>query len=114
MQTQSRRTRWPALVVAALMGATSVAAFSPPLIPAYAAAVQPGGYADLVARVAPGVVYIEVTKAAATAAISSADLPPVSRPDSSPRTSAIRGSRATLRSKRVWEPDSSSRLSATS
>lgn len=76
MQTRSGRTGWPALVVAALMGATSVAAFSPPLIPAYAAAVQPGGYADLVARVAPGVVYIEVTKAAATAAISPADLPP--------------------------------------
>ena len=76
MQTQPKTTRWPALVAAALMGATSVAAFSPPLIPAYAAAVQPGGYADLVARVAPGVVYIEVTKAAPTAAISPADLPP--------------------------------------
>ena len=76
MQTQSKRTRWPALVVAALMGATSVAALRPSLIPAYAAAVQPGGYADLVARVAPGVVYIEVTKAAAVAAISPADLPP--------------------------------------
>ncbi|MES2143483.1 MAG: trypsin-like peptidase domain-containing protein, partial [Pseudomonadota bacterium] len=37
---------------------------------------QPGGYADLVARVAPGVVYIEVTKAAATSAIGPADLPP--------------------------------------
>lgn len=52
------------LMLAALMGATSVLSLNSGTAPAYAAAVQPGGYVDLVERVAPAVVYVEVTKTA--------------------------------------------------
>jgi serine protease Do len=76
MQTKSGNLRWPALMLAALMGATAVGALAPALTPAHAYSVQPGGYADLVARVSPAVVYIEVTKKAEAAAFDPADLPP--------------------------------------
>ncbi len=76
MQIRSKFSPWPALVIGALMGATSVAALTPAFVPAYATTVQPGGYADLVTRVAPGVVYIEVTKTAANAGISPVELLP--------------------------------------
>jgi serine protease Do len=46
-------------IVAGLLAGASV----PALIPSAALAVPPGGYADLVERLTPGVVYIEVTKA---------------------------------------------------
>lgn len=77
--TQSSR-RWPVLVLSALLGATSVIAISP----SFAAqdtsvatpGAQPGGYADLVDRVSPAVVYIEITKKADVAGFNPADLPP--------------------------------------
>lgn len=76
MSRISRPRRWPALALGALLGATSVAALAPALTPAYALAVQTGGYADLVARVSPAVVYIEVTKKAEMTGLNPADLPP--------------------------------------
>lgn len=76
MQTRPNSRRWPALMLGALMGATAIGAMVPTLTPAYAYSVQPGGYADLVARVSPAVVYIEVTKKAEAADFNSADLPP--------------------------------------
>ncbi|MEI2807522.1 Do family serine endopeptidase [Albidovulum sp.] len=56
--------RLPALALGAFLGATALTAVTPALValPAHAAAVQPGGYVDLVEKVAPAVVYIEVTK----------------------------------------------------
>ncbi len=56
--------RLPALALGALLGATALTAATPAFVaePAAAAAVQPGGYVDLVETVAPAVVYIEVTK----------------------------------------------------
>lgn len=60
----SSRFRLRALAVGALLGATALVPFTPAFAPspAYAAAVQQGGYVDLVAKVAPAVVYLEVTK----------------------------------------------------
>lgn len=60
---RSPARRLPALALGALLGATALTAATPALVaePA-AAAVQPGGYVDLVEKVAPAVVYIEVTK----------------------------------------------------
>jgi serine protease Do len=63
-------------VLGALMGATALTALTPVISPAQAYAVQPGGYADLVARVAPAVVYIEVTQKAQNAEFNPSDLPP--------------------------------------
>ncbi|MFN4159733.1 MAG: Do family serine endopeptidase [Gemmobacter sp.] len=76
MQTKTRTRAFPALVLGALMGATAVTALAPAISPAQAYAVQPGGYADLVARVAPAVVYIEVTQKAQAADFNPADMPP--------------------------------------
>jgi serine protease Do len=60
--TQTILTRRPrrlsGLVLATLLGATSLSAFAPAL----AEAATQGGYVDLVQRVSPSVVYIEVTK----------------------------------------------------
>ncbi|MFN4131412.1 MAG: hypothetical protein ACK4GC_16575, partial [Paracoccaceae bacterium] len=50
MQTKTRTRALPALVLGALMGATALTALTPAVSPAQAYAVQPGGYADLVAR----------------------------------------------------------------
>ncbi|WP_347312136.1 Do family serine endopeptidase [Defluviimonas sp. SAOS-178_SWC] len=71
------RGRVPALVVGALMGATALTAAAPAFMPqpAYAFAAPQGGYVDLVAKVAPAVVYIEVTKAAAPADFNSESMP---------------------------------------
>lgn len=76
MQTKTRTRTFPALVLGALMGATALTALAPTISPAYAYAVQPGGYADLVARVAPAVVYIEVSQKAQAADFNPADMPP--------------------------------------
>ena len=73
----SLRGRVPALVVGALMGATALTAAAPALMPqpAFASAAPQGGYVDLVAKVAPSVVYIEVTKSAARAEFSPENMP---------------------------------------
>ncbi len=73
----SLRGRVPALVVGALMGATALTAAAPALVPqpAFAYAAPQGGYVDLVAKVAPAVVYIEVTKSAAPAEFSPENMP---------------------------------------
>ncbi len=73
----SLRGRVPALVVGALMGATALTAAAPVLMPqpAFAYAAPQGGYVDLVAKVAPAVVYIEVTKSAAPAEFSPGNMP---------------------------------------
>lgn len=73
----SLRGRVPALVVGALMGATALTAAVPALVPqpAFAYAAPQGGYVDLVAKVAPAVVYIEVTKSAAPAEFSPENMP---------------------------------------
>lgn len=76
MQTNTRTSPLPAFVLGALMGATALTALTPVISPAQAYAVQPGGYADLVARVAPAVVYIEVTQKAQNAEFNPSDLPP--------------------------------------
>jgi serine protease Do len=76
MQTRKTSRRWPALMLGALMGATAVGVIAPTVTPAQAYSVQPGGYADLVARVSPAVVYIEVTKKAEPAGFNPADMPP--------------------------------------
>lgn len=75
--TSSRARRLPALALGALMGATALTAITPAFspAPAYAAAVQPGGYVDLVAKVAPAVVYIEVTKMLDQPAFAPGDMP---------------------------------------
>lgn len=61
---RSPARRLPALALGAFLGATALTSVTPALValPANAAAVQPGGYVDLVEKVAPAVVYIEVTK----------------------------------------------------
>lgn len=61
---RSPARRLPALALGAFLGATALTSVTPALValPAHAAAVQPGGYVDLVEKVAPAVVYIEVTK----------------------------------------------------
>ncbi|MCB2116343.1 MAG: Do family serine endopeptidase [Rhodobacteraceae bacterium] len=51
----------PALALVALMGGTALTSLPTPLM---AAGAPQGGYVDLVAKVAPAVVYIEVAKAA--------------------------------------------------
>lgn len=63
MTTPTRFTRLPALALGALMGATALTAVAPAITPApaQAATAQPGGYVELVEKVAPAVVYIEVT-----------------------------------------------------
>lgn len=73
----SLRGRVPALVVGALMGATALTAAAPAFVPqpAFAYAAPQGGYVDLVAKVAPAVVYIEVTKSAAPAEFSPENMP---------------------------------------
>lgn len=60
------KSRLSAVAIAALMGATAIGGVSQTLMadPAYAAPTPQGGYVDLVAKVAPAVVYIEVTKKA--------------------------------------------------
>lgn len=75
MQHKSRPQRWPAYALAALLGATALTSIAPILTPAQAAVVPAGGYADLVDRVAPAVVRIEVTQKAAGAGVAPADLP---------------------------------------
>src|SRR5690606_4671578 len=75
--TRSRTLRLPALALGALMGATALTAVTPAFTPApaYAAAVQPGGYVDLVEKVAPAVVFIEVTKAVEQPAMTPGNIP---------------------------------------
>ena len=75
MLKTSTPRRWPMLALSALLGATALTATGFALTPALATAAQAGGYADLVDRVAPAVVYIEVTKAAETAGVNPAGLP---------------------------------------
>jgi serine protease Do len=58
----SRKTRVAGLALAAILGATSLTALAPGPTPALAGTVPAGGYVDLVERVSPAVVYIEVTK----------------------------------------------------
>lgn len=76
-RSHCRSRRLPALALGALMGATALAAVAPAFTPApaQAAAVQSGGYVDLVEKVAPAVVYIEVTKAAESPAPVPGDMP---------------------------------------
>jgi serine protease Do len=63
MQEKTKRRIWPALFMSAALGAVSVAALETAAVsPAFAATARTGGYADLVERVAPAVVYVEVTK----------------------------------------------------
>lgn len=76
MQFRSKSLPWSAVTIGALLGATSVSVLSPAFFPAHAAAVVAGGYADLVARVSPGVVYIEVTKSIPGTGTSPAEMPP--------------------------------------
>lgn len=68
MQTSKNtlRSRLPALALGVLMGATALTTVAPVIAPpAFAGpAVPQGGYVDLVDKVAPAVVYIEVTKKA--------------------------------------------------
>jgi serine protease Do len=66
----------PALTIAALMGAASIAALTHGATPAIAAGVPAGGYVDLVARVAPAVVTIEVSKTASLASTDGEDIQP--------------------------------------
>jgi len=75
--TRSRTLRLPALALGALMGATALTAVTPAFTPApaYAASVQPGGYVALVEKVAPAVVYIEVTKAVEQPAMTPGNMP---------------------------------------
>ncbi len=72
------RLRLPALALGTLLGATALVPFIPAFAPsaAYAAAVRPGGYVDLVATVAPAVVYIEVTKTIDQPAMAPGTMPP--------------------------------------
>lgn len=74
----SSRFRLPALALGTLLGATALVPFTPVFAPApaYAAAVQQGGYVDLVAKVAPAVVYIEVTKTIDQPAMMPDGVPP--------------------------------------
>ncbi|MDT8856009.1 trypsin-like peptidase domain-containing protein [Paracoccaceae bacterium Fryx2] len=71
-----RARHLPAFVLGAVLASTSVVALAPAFGPADAYAAATGGHADLVARVAPGVVLIEVTRAAPTmAGINPAEMP---------------------------------------
>lgn len=77
---ETNRSRIPALLVGALMGATALTAITPILAPPAMAtpaapAVAQGGYVDLVAKVAPAVVYIEVTKKADPAEFYGQNMP---------------------------------------
>ena len=74
---QPNRSRVPALLVGALMGAMALTAVTPVFAPpAMAAAAMPqGGYVDLVAKVAPAVVYIEVIKKADPAEFYGQNMP---------------------------------------
>lgn len=63
MNTRRINRLAPALAVTALIAGTSVTALSNAIQPALAAAPVAGGYVELVERVAPAVVTIEVTKA---------------------------------------------------
>ncbi|UXU74414.1 MULTISPECIES: Do family serine endopeptidase [unclassified Paracoccus (in: a-proteobacteria)] len=76
MKNQFRPRRWPAVVLGVTMTAAALGTLAPPITSAQAYSVQPGGYAQLVSRVSPAVVYIEVTKTAEPAAMKPADLPP--------------------------------------
>jgi serine protease Do len=69
--------RLPALALGAFLGATALTAVTPAFValPAHAAAVQPGGYVDLVQKVAPAVVYIEVTKTLDQPAMTPENMP---------------------------------------
>lgn len=75
MQQKLQSHRWPAYALAALLGATALTSFAPILSPAQAAVAETGGYVDLVDRVAPAVVRIEVTQKAETGGVDPADLP---------------------------------------
>ena len=61
-----RKPLVPALVLATLLGASAVTALTQSMGPAFAAAPVQGGYIDLVARVEPAVVTIEVSKTLGT------------------------------------------------
>lgn len=69
--------RLPTLALGAFLGATALTALTPAFVPApaQAAAVQPGGYVDLVEKVAPAVVYIEVTKTLDQPAMTPENMP---------------------------------------
>ncbi len=75
MQTRSKSRLIPALLLGAAMGGAAVGVLPPIAEPAHALAAQVGGYADLVARVMPAVVSIEVTKKAPSAGFNPADMP---------------------------------------
>ncbi|MAU51263.1 MAG: trypsin [Roseovarius sp.] len=63
MTEKSKHRLWPALCMTTALVAAGIAAPESVIISrAEAASVQTGGYADLVERVAPAVVYVEVTK----------------------------------------------------
>jgi serine protease Do len=68
----------PALALAALMGSAGTLALAPAFLPAPALALagSPGGYADLVEKVAPAVVAVEVSRAPGRSGAGPADLPP--------------------------------------
>ncbi|PKP73834.1 MAG: trypsin [Alphaproteobacteria bacterium HGW-Alphaproteobacteria-6] len=76
MSRTKRLRPLPALALAALLGAGSVLAQVPSAGPASALSVPPGGYVDLVEKVAPAVVSVEVTRKAEAAAMRPVDLPP--------------------------------------
>jgi len=64
---RSGRPIVPALATAALLGTASVTALAQAVVPAFASAPVEGGYVDLVARVTPAVVTIDVAKTTASA-----------------------------------------------
>ncbi len=77
MQSQPKSRRLPALALGALMGATALVAMPLTFGAAQATGtVQPGGYVDLVERVSPAVVYIEVTQKARPAEFNPSEIPP--------------------------------------
>ncbi|GAB4389931.1 S1C family serine protease [Albidovulum sp.] len=76
MSKSNRNRRWPGIVLGAALGGASVLALSPALtVPAYAVAAQHGGYVDLVAKVSPAVVSIEVKKKMDMAGFNPANMP---------------------------------------
>lgn len=62
MKRNSKPRLGHVLVISAIVGSSAMTAFVATLTPVQALAAQVGGYVDLVDRVAPAVVYVEVTK----------------------------------------------------
>lgn len=78
MQSFRKTARASALVLGTLMGATALTAVAPAFVqPAQAGtAIPQGGYVELVEKVAPAVVYIEVTQQIDPAGYTMPDMPP--------------------------------------